>query len=233
MQAVLHGFAQSIVLTPLQRLLEREHTLHMEKGVCPRHLARQRRASLCRRQSNDRGRHHQPEILGPRPPKRVGQCPFNFNDRVQASEKSGCRVVRVPLGLSREAEELRIAQRAGDSLEHPEAGNARSSAAAKSSGHRNLACYLDRDTWPASSGPLNSDVERAFYRIASRDCWRAPRHHEFRSAIVADIDDPGTQVQLNGNTEGIEAATQVGNRAWDYYFLPDNGVSANRLSGLK
>jgi hypothetical protein len=79
---------------------------------------------------------------------------------------------------------------------------------------------------------LNSDIERALHRIASRDRRRAPRHYEFRCAIVADIDDPGTQVQLNGNTERIEAATQVGNRAWDYYFLPD-GVSANCLPRLK
>jgi len=139
----------------------------------------------------------------------------------------------MPFGLSREAEELRIAQRARDSLEHPEARNAGSSAATEPGGHRNFACYLDRDTWPASSSALNSDVERALYRIASRDRRRAPRHNEFRSAIVADIDDPGAQVQLNGNTEGIEAATQVGNRAWDYYFLPDNGVSANCLPRLK
>jgi hypothetical protein len=139
----------------------------------------------------------------------------------------------VPFGLSREAEELRIAQRTRDSLEYPEAGNARCSTAAQASGHRNFACYLDRDAWPAPSGSLNSDIERALHRIASRDRWRAPRHYEFRCAIVADIDDPGTQVQLNGNTERIEAASQVGNRAWDYYFLPDNGVSANSLSRLK
>jgi hypothetical protein len=48
-----------------------------------------------------------------------------------------------------------------------------------------------------------------------------------------DVDDPGTQVQLDGNTQRIEATTQVRNRAWNHDLVPDRSVYATSPYRLK
>ena len=64
----------------------------------------------------------------------------------------------------------------------------------------NLECALDR-------------VSTGHRRHASRHCQSGP-------PVVTNIDDPSPQVQLDGNTKRIEAATQVGDRARDHDLCP-------------
>jgi hypothetical protein len=133
------------------------------------------------------------------------------------------------LGLCGSCEQLRIVERSCYPFEHPEAGNCCGGTAAKPRGHRNVARDLDRDARSTSSRPLRCNVERPLNRIPARHRWHTARHSEPGAAVFTNVDDSGAQVQFDGNTQRIEAATKVGDRARDYNFLPDNRVDANSV----
>ena len=54
-----------------------------------------------------------------------------------------------------------------------------------------------------------------------------------RLVVVTDIDDASAQIQLDGDSQRIEAATQVRHRTRDHDFCPHRRVGANSLYGLK
>ena len=77
---------------------------------------------------------------------------------------------------------------------------------------------------------MSSDIERTLDRVGTGNGRHALRYKELRSPIMANINDSSPQIQFDGNTKGVEAATQIGNRAWDYNFFPDCPVNPNGIN---
>ena len=170
----------------------------------------------------------QQQILRPRPSKRVGQCPVDLDDRVRPP----ARARRCPRALRRVAgaEQLRVAKVpvtrsntlrpatvAAALLPSPAAiGMSLLVTSIVTLGPRLPACVAPRSKCALNRVPARTPAARSAPLRASFPHRRGHRRS-------------GPQVQLDGNAKGIEAATQVGDRAWDYDFLPDSGVSANGL----
>jgi hypothetical protein len=119
-----------------------------------------------------------------------------------------------------DAEQHRVVNGLGHTLEKPETGNRCSRAAAETGRHRDVAFDLDVDRWRANTRPPGDRLERALDRVLSPDRRSARRDGQPRGAVIANVDDARAQIQLNGDTERIEAATEIGDRTRHHHFAP-------------
>jgi len=217
----------------LQRMNQQEHPLQIENGICARHISRERRTSLGRRQPDDRRCHDKLQVLGPGPTQRERVLPLHLNNRVETTEERRRRVVGVPLRLCRRAKQYRIVQGARDPFEQPDPGNRRGSAATETGRHGNLTRHFDVDGRGAPARSPRDDLKRSLDRVVTPHRRITSHYLQPRAPIVDDVHDPGPQVQLNGNAEGIEATTQVGDRSRNDDILPDGRALASGLRRLK
>ena len=83
------------------------------------------------------------------------------------------------------------------------------------------------------AGPPRDDPECTLDRVRSPHRRRTPHHSQFSAPVIEDVHDPYSQVQLDGNAEGVEAATQVGDRSRNIDVVPDGRARASLLGRLK
>jgi len=157
---------------------------------------------------------------------------FDLQHGVQPTKERRRRVVRVPFERRCDTEQDVVVNGFGHTLEQPESRNGCGSAAAKTGRHRNVALDLDLDRRRPNTRPPRDSFEGALDRVLSSDLWSARRYGQSRRAVIANTHDARAQIQLNGDTERIEAATEIGDRTRHHHFAPDcRGRTCTR--GLK
>ena len=119
--AIAHALAEPLVVPRLQGVHERQHALHVEDGVAPVQVIRQRRAGLRGGQAHRRRRHDQPQLIGPGPVQRFGRMPFVGNHRRQAAEERRRRVVGVPFERGGRRQQFAVRQRVRHFFEQAQA----------------------------------------------------------------------------------------------------------------
>ena len=226
--AVPDRFPDPFVLTVLQRMNERQHTLQVENRVRARHLIRQDPARFCRGQPDRRCRHDEAQVVRPRPSECQRIDALHIEHRVQSAEQRRSSVICVPLDLGGCAKQDRVRHCPGHPLEHAKTGNRRCRAAAQPRRHGHVAGDLDKDSRSRSSCPCSDYVECPLKSVRPVYRRSALRDHQLRPTVVANIGDPGAKVELNCYTEGIESPAQVGDRSGDPH-LASEGCAA----GLK
>ena len=67
----------------------------------------------------------------------------------------------------------------------------------------------------SGAGPMGDTLERPFQGVPAPHPGGALRHDQPCAAVIPDVGNPGPQVQLNGDAEGVESTAQVGDRPGD------------------
>jgi hypothetical protein len=208
--SIPHRLAQLFVVAVLQRVHQREHPLQVENRIAPRHVFRQRRPRLGRRESDGRRRNHEPQIGGPRPLERERLGAFALEHRVQPAEQRRRGVVGMAFDGGCRRQQSRIRYRLRHALEQTKTGNGRGRAASQTGRHRDVTFDFHEYRRRRQTRSARDTVERLLERVLPVDCGRASRHDELGALVVADIRNRRAQIQLNGHAECVETAAQIG-----------------------
>ena len=224
MPAVLQRLAQPIVVAVLQRVHQREHPLQVEHRVLARDRRRQRRTRLLRRQTFERRRDDEAQVVRPRPAERARLGVIRFDHRRHATEQRGRRVIRVTFERRCGREQRAVGYRRRHALEDAQAGNRRRRAAAEARRHRNVTVNLRehcRDGLRCRLPVLLSGErrERAFDHVGTANRRPAADHLEPCAAVVTHIDNARAEVELDRHAKRVETAPKVGGGAGDQNFV--------------